>query len=66
MQRMVYLKDRFCIKFFRPRADPRTFLQCFALYTLCSKAKHCRNVLGLSRKVVADVFFFQIALRKRE
>ena len=21
-------------------------MQCFALYFLCSKAKHCRNVLG--------------------
>ena len=37
-----FLKDRICILFFRPR----TFLQCFALYFLCSKAKHCRNVLG--------------------
>ena len=40
------LKDRICILFFRPRTRPKTFLQCFALYFLCSKAKHCRNVLG--------------------
>ena len=46
------LKDRFCIQFFRPRTHPRTFLQCFALDSHCSKAKHCRNVLGrvLGRK----------------
>ena len=25
---------------------PRTFLQCFALDSRCSTAKHCRNVLG--------------------
>ena len=45
-------KDRFCILFFCPKTHPRTFLQCFALYFLCSKAKHCRNVLGrvLGRK----------------
>jgi hypothetical protein len=24
----------------------RTFLQCFTSYSRCSKAKHCRNVLG--------------------
>ena len=40
------LKDRFCIQFFRPRMRPRTYLQCFALDSHCSKAKHCRNVLG--------------------
>ena len=37
-----YLKDQICILFFRPR----TFVQWFASYFLCSKAKHCRNVLG--------------------
>ena len=36
------LKNRICILFFRPR----TFLQFFDLYFVCSKAKHCRNVLG--------------------
>ena len=39
-------KDQICILFFHSRMRPRTFLQCFALYFLCSKAKHCRNVLG--------------------
>ena len=47
-----YLKDSFCTLFFRPRTCPRAFLQSFALYFLCSKAKDCRNVLGrvLGRK----------------
>ena len=38
--------------FFCPRTRLKTFMQCFALYFLCSKAKHCRNVLGrvLGRK----------------
>ena len=40
------LKDRFCTQFFRPRTRPKTFLQCFALNSRCSKAKHCTNVLG--------------------
>ena len=40
------LQDRFCIQFFVLRQRPRTSLQCFALYKLCSKAKHCRDVLG--------------------
>ena len=40
------LKDRFCIYLFVLRQGPRTSLQCFALYKLCSKAKHCRDVLG--------------------
>ena len=31
---------------FRPRTGRRTFLQCFAFYSCCSKAKHCKNVLG--------------------
>ena len=46
------LKEGACSLFFRPRTRPKTFLQCFALYFLCSKAKHCRNVLGrvLGRK----------------
>ena len=30
----------------RPRTPPRTFLQCFALDSHCTKAKHFRNVLG--------------------
>jgi hypothetical protein len=48
----VHSKDRACSLFFCPRTRPKTFLQCFALYFLCSKAKHCRNVLGrvLGRK----------------
>ena len=37
---------RFCTLFFRPRTRPRTSLQCFALDSRCSKAKHCRDVLG--------------------
>ena len=37
---------RFCTLFFRPRTRPRTSLQCFALDSCCSKAKHCRDVLG--------------------
>ena len=41
-----FLKDRICILFFYPRTHPRTLLQGFALYFLCSKAKHCRNFLG--------------------
>ena len=47
-----YLKDSFCTLFFCPRTCPRAFLQSFALYFLCSKAKDCRNVLGrvLGRK----------------
>ena len=42
------LKDCFCTLFFRSR----TSLQCFALDSRCSKAKHCRDVLGrvLGRK----------------
>ena len=28
---------------------PRIFLQCFALDSRCSKAKHCRNFLGKTR-----------------
>ena len=40
------LKDWFCILFFVLRQRPRTSLQCFALYKLCSKSKHCRDVLG--------------------
>ena len=40
------LKEGACILFFRPRTRPKISLQCFALYFLCSKAKHCRNVLG--------------------
>ena len=46
------LKEGACILFFRPRTRPKISLQCFALYFLCSKAKHCRNVLGrvLGRK----------------
>ena len=36
-------KDQFCISCFRPR----TFLQCFALYSCCSKPKHVSgSVLG--------------------
>ena len=31
---------------FCPRTHSRTFLQCFALHSHCSEAKHCRNVLG--------------------
>ena len=42
----LFLKDRFCIQFFDLRQRPRTSLQCFALYKLCFKAKHCRDVLG--------------------
>ena len=30
---------------------PRTSLQCFDLYTLCSKAKHCRDVLGRKSQI---------------
>ena len=41
------LKDRFCTLFFRPR----TSLQCFALDSRCSEAKHCRGVLGQKNKV---------------
>ena len=33
-----YLKDKFCFQFFRPRTHPRTFLQCFALESCCTKA----------------------------
>ena len=46
------LKDRFCTLFFHPRTRSRTSLQCFALDSRCSEAKHCRNVLGrvLGRK----------------
>ena len=46
------LKDRFCIQFFRPKTCPRTFLQCFALDSCFTKAKHRRDVLGrvLGRK----------------
>ena len=32
--------------FFHPKTRPRTFLECFALDSRCSKAKHCRNVSG--------------------
>jgi hypothetical protein len=39
------LRTDFYLVFFRPRTHPRTFLQCFALDSRCSKAKHCRNVL---------------------
>ena len=46
LQTKIFLKEGFCIQFFRPRTHPRTFLQCFALDSRCSKAKHCRNVLG--------------------
>ena len=42
-----YLKDQICILFFRPR----TFVQWFASYFLCSKAKHCRSVLGRKNKM---------------
>ena len=31
---------------FYPRTRPRTSLQCFALDSRCSEAKHCRDVLG--------------------
>ena len=46
------LKEGFCIYFFCPRMRPKTFLQCFAIDSHCSKVKHCRNVLGrvLGRK----------------
>ena len=46
------LKDCFCTLFFRPKTRPRTSLQCFALDSRCSKAKHCKYVLGrvLGRK----------------
>ena len=40
------LKDCFCTLFFRPKTRPRTSLQCFALDSRYSKAKHCRDVLG--------------------
>ena len=40
------LKEGFSIQFFSLRQPPRTSLQCFALYKLCSKAKHCIDVLG--------------------
>ena len=43
---IFYLKDCFCTLFFRPRTRPRTSLQCFALDSRCSEAKHCRDVLG--------------------
>ena len=41
------LKEGFCIQFFCPRMCPKTFLKCFALEQHESKARHCRNVLGL-------------------
>ena len=46
------LKEGFCTLFFCPRTRPRTSLQCFALDSRCSEAKHCRDVLGrvLGRK----------------
>ena len=44
--RINWLKDRFCIKLLVLRQHPRTSLQCFALYKLCSRAKQCRDVLG--------------------
>ena len=31
---------------FCPRTRPKTFLQCFALDSRCTKAKLCRDVLG--------------------
>ena len=40
------VKERFCILILRLRTCPRTFLNCFVLNTLSSKAKQLRNVLG--------------------
>ena len=62
-----YLKDSFCTLFFRPRTCPRAFLQSFALYFLCSKAKDCRNVLGrvLGRKNKVHAPSFRISKLKR-
>ena len=36
------------VPIFCPRTRPKTFLQCFALELRVSKAKHCKNVLGLT------------------
>ena len=44
--KLYSLKEGACTLFFVLRQRPRTSLQCFALYKQCSKAKHCRHVLG--------------------
>ena len=40
------LKEGFCMLKSGPRMHPKTFLNCFVLNTLSSKAKQLRNVLG--------------------
>ena len=62
-------------------SDPyfSTFMQCFALGSCCSKAKHCRNVLGhvlgqknrnknpsFSDKTVVEMMHFYLAFARQK
>ena len=42
---------------------PATFLQCFALDSRCSKAKHCRNFLG---RVLGQKNFFYNCISEKK
>ena len=44
--KLLYTKGGVLYLVFYPRTCPRTSLQCFALGSRCSEAKHCRDVIG--------------------